>query len=124
MKQKQYFIQCGNWCVKLHINTKLFINPHECYVELATRAVEIIFGSGEFKDKMDDFYTMVNDKGVNVLETDDQVIPTFTTKIHILSSKSDHPNELLTTLRTADIFVNAAQWENYQFALDAEKDEK
>ena len=119
----EYFVQCGNWCLRLNIDPHSFEHINDCYVELATRALEIIFGDKEFFHPDDDYYAILNENGVNIFEHDDEDIPepTFTTKIHILSSNNNEPNKLLTILRTSDIFANAAQNENYELALKAEK---
>jgi hypothetical protein len=125
MAEKAYYIQSGNWCLKLHQNIKSFDTPHDCYVEMATQAMELVFGDKDFSNPLDDYYAIMNENNVNVLDTDDcDVIPTFTTGIHILSSKKGEPHQLLTTLRTYDIFANAGQWQNAEYALTAENLEK
>jgi glutathione peroxidase-family protein len=121
---KQFYIQCGNWCLKLHIDPKLYSTLTELYTELSTNAIEIIFGSKEFSNQDDDYYALMDENGVNCLDSNDTVIPSFTTKIHILSSKKNNPHKLLTSLRTADIFANAAQWENVKYAIQAEEIER
>ena len=50
-----YFIQCGNWCLRMHADTIAFDTPTEWYLELATRAIEIVFGDAEFTDDRDDY---------------------------------------------------------------------
>jgi hypothetical protein len=120
-----YFIQCGNWCLCMYADTIEYDTLNDCYVELATRALEIVFGDAEFTDDRDDYYALMNEDGINVLNDENEwPMPTFTTKIHVLSSKNGEPDILLTSLKTSDIFVNAAQWENYELALDAEEREK
>jgi hypothetical protein len=125
MKKIRLFVQCGNWSLYLHYNPKDFSTKNQMYIEAATNALEIIFGDKDFTNIDDDYYALMNDDGNNVLDTDDALpIPTFTTKIHILSSKNNEPQKLLTSLRTSDIFANAAQPEHYQIALEAEEIEK
>lgn len=125
MATKLFFVQCGNWCLKLNTDLKSYDSKEIGYTELATNALEIIFGDKDFTNIDDDYYALMNDDGNNVLDTDDALpIPTFTTKIHILSSKNNEPQKLLTSLRTSDIFANAAQPEHYQIALEAEEIEK
>lgn len=126
MALKEYFVQCGNWCLRLNMDISSHDNPEIAYTELATEAVEIMFGNKEFTYEEDDYYALINESNVNVLEHENEEIPvpTFTTKIHIISSKKNDPHKLLTSLRTADIFANASQHENYEYALEAEKIEK
>lgn len=124
-KLKLFFVQCGNVCLSLHINLEEYDNKQDMYVELATRAVEIVFGSKEFEYDTDDYYAVMDSKGKNVLDGDSEELPdpTFTTLIYVLSSKKNNPHKVLTKLRTADIFANASQHENYLLALEAEKRE-
>ena len=125
MKKIRLFIQCGNWSLYLHYTPNDFPTKNQMYIEAATYAIEIIFGNKEFTNNDDDYYALLNDDGINVLDSEDPIpIPTFTTKIHILSSKNNEPQKLLTSLRTSDIFANAAQPEHYKIALKAEKKEK
>ena len=120
-----YFIQCGNWCLRMYADTIDYDTLNDCYIELATRALEIVFGEAEFTNDRDDYYALMNENGVNVLDNENEwPLPTFTTKIHILSSKNSQPDILLTSLKTSEIFKNAAQNENYLLALDAEEREK
>lgn len=122
MTNKLYFIQCGNWAVKINAIPKNFNSLDDLYIELATKAIEIIFGDAEFSNDNDDYYTIMNEHGVNVLDNEEDLpIPSFTTKIHILSSKQNNPHKLLTSLKTSSIFANAAQWENVKFATQAEQ---
>ena len=124
MANKLYFIQCGNWAVKINNDPKKYESLEQLYIELATKSIEIIFGNSDFDDNNDDYYAIMNDNGINMLDSDDLPLPTFTTKIHILSSYKNNPHKLLTTLRTYDIFINASQHENAQYALKAEQLEK
>lgn len=126
MALHEYFIQCGNWCLRLNMDISSYDKPENAYAELATKAIEIMFGDKEFPHDDDDYYAIINEAGVNVLDHENEEIPlpTFTTKIHILSSKKNDPCKLLTSLRTADIFANAAQYDNYEYALEAERIEK
>jgi hypothetical protein len=121
MANKLYFIQCGNWAVKINNDPTKYDSLELLYTELATKSIEIIFGNGDFDNDNDDYYAIMNDNGINMLDSDELPIPTFTTKIHILSSYKNNPHKLLTSLRTSDIFANASQWENVKYALQAEQ---
>lgn len=124
MSKKIFFVQCGNWCLKLNIDSSMFDNKSEIYSELGTRALETIFSSKDFSDENDDYYAILNDDGVNVLsldEDDNLPEPSFTTNTHILSSKGNEPHKLIATLKTSELFANASQFDNYKFALEAEK---
>jgi len=122
MANKLYFIQTGNWAVKLNANPSDFDSLESLYIELATMSIEIIFGDKDFSNDNDDYYAIMNENGINMLDCDEELpIPSFSTKIHILSSYKNNPHKLLTSLRTHDIFINAAQHENAKYALQAEQ---
>lgn len=122
--KKTFFVQCGNWCLRLNINLKDFETKHDAYVEIATRSLEAVFGMKEFDDADDDFYAILTEDGANALDLDDDAelpIPTFTTDTYVLSSKNDEPHKLVATLKTSELFANAAQFDNFGYALEAEK---
>lgn len=124
MSKKTYYVQSGNWCLRLNLNPKEFDNLDDTYMELGTRSIETIFGNKEFEDPDDDYYLVTDDDGNNVLNDDvDLPIPTFTIDTHIMSSKNDGPYKLLATVKTSQLFANAAQDENFKFACGIEKKE-
>lgn len=118
MANRLYFVQCGNWCLQVSANPKDYDTVDFLYSELATKSLEIIFGT-RMPDAGDDYYAIMNVSGENVLnkEGEDYPIPTFTTKIHVLSSKKNQADKLLTSLRTSDMFANAGQYHKSSFDL-------
>lgn len=125
MDNKPYFIYCGNWSLCMYADKTEYHTLNDLYIELATRAVEVIFSDAEFTNTLDDYYALLNEYGENVLDREDEwPMPTFTTVTHIISEKDGKPYKLLETLRTADLFANASLNEYYLSAIEAEKEEQ
>ena len=125
MQYEHLFINCGNWTIRFEIDPRQYDNVNLCYIEYATRAIEIVFGMAEFTNDHDDFYALLNSDSINVLDHPGEwPNPTFTTTTHVISEYNGEPHKLITRLRTAQLFANAGQWENYRDALEAEEKER
>ena len=67
MAMKPYYIQCGNWCIRLSIDSREFSSIDNMYIELGTRAMEHMFSAKEF-DVNEYVYAIMDETGKNVLD--------------------------------------------------------
>jgi hypothetical protein len=124
MAKQSYYVHCGNWCVKVLIDSKDFNDTSLRYIEAATRSFEYIFGNKDFSDT-DTLIAIYDKNNKNVVNTIDELDAyteaTFTTYTEVYSNLK---NPILKSkILSSNLFANAAQFDNYTLAKQIEQTE-